>query len=175
MNYYQQESERLVFRKLTEEDIFSWAEFFVGNNRLHFFNFDLSKSNEALADEWIQLQLNRYKNNQYGHLATELKSNGTFIGLSGILPRKIKGKEEFEVAYSLKPKYWGKGYGTEMAQTMKAFGFKNLETERLISMISFGNEASINVAKKNGMQLLFDSEFEGEPLHVFGVSNSRDK
>ncbi|MDQ7918159.1 GNAT family N-acetyltransferase [Mesonia sp. MT50] len=169
MDYYQLESERLIFRKLTEQDISSWAEFFVNNDRLQFFNFDLSKSKEALAEEWIQIQLKRYQNNQFGHLAAELKSDGTFIGLAGILPREFKGKQEYEVAYSLKPAYWGKGYGTEMAKIMKNFGFKYLETPRLISMISFGNEASINVAKKNGMQLLFDAEFEGELLHIFGI------
>ncbi|MGO2358276.1 MAG: GNAT family N-acetyltransferase [Mesonia sp.] len=169
MKYDQQESERLIFRKLTEQDIPSWAEFFVNNDRLQFFNFDLSKSKEALAEEWIQIQLKRYQNNQFGHLAAELKTDGTFIGIAGLLPKQLKGKPEYEVAYSLKPAYWGKGYGTEMATCIKDFGFKNMDVKRLISMISFGNEASIKVAKKNGMQLLFDTEFEGELLHIFGI------
>lgn len=171
MDYFQLESERLRFRKLTEQDIPSWAEFFVNNDRLQFFNFDLSKSKEALAEEWIQLQLKRYENHQFGHLAVELKTEGTFIGLAGILPRELKGKQEYEVAYSLKPAHWGKGYGTEMAATMKNYGFKNLDSTRLISMISFGNESSVNVAKKNGMQLLFNTEFDGELLHVFGINH----
>lgn len=170
MNYYHIESERLKFRKLTEKDISSWAEFFVGNNRLKFFNFDSSKSKETLAEEWIKIQLERYQNNTYGHLAAELKTDGSFIGIAGLLPKQLKGKPEYEVAYSLKPAYWGKGYGTEMATRMKDFGLNNMDVKRLISMISFGNEASIKVAKKNGMQFLFDTEFDGERLHIFGIA-----
>lgn len=170
MDYFQQETERLRFRKLTENDISSWAEFFVNNDRLQFFNFDLSKSKETLAEEWIQLQLNRYENRQYGHLAAELKTDGTLIGLSGILPRNLEGQQEYEVAYSLKPAYWGKGYGTEMATCIKNFGFKNLDTKRLISMISIGNKASIHVAQKNEMSLLFNTHYQGEEVHVYGVT-----
>ncbi|MDT0294274.1 GNAT family N-acetyltransferase [Mesonia ostreae] len=170
MDYYHIKSERLNFRKLTEQDIPSWAEFFVNNAGLQYFNFDLSKSKEALAEEWIQIQLKRYQNNNYGHLAAELKTDGTFIGIAGLLPKQLKGKQEYEVAYSLKPAYWGKGYGTEMATRMKNFGLKNMDVKRLISMISFGNEASISVAKKNGMKFLFDTEFDGELLHIFGIT-----
>jgi len=53
MNYFEQESERLRYRKLTEADIPRWVDFFVDNDNLAYLGLDLSKSKEVLAEEWI--------------------------------------------------------------------------------------------------------------------------
>lgn len=170
MDYFNQESERLIFRKLTKEDIPSWVEFFVDNDRLHFLGIrDWSKSKEVLAENWVLAQLDRYEKQGLGHLAVEVKESGEFIGMGGILPRELHGKKEYEVSYSLKPRFWKKGYGTEMAKQMKAFGVKNIDTDRLISIIEIENEDSIHVAKKNGMFALFNTEFLGMKVVVYGI------
>lgn len=170
MNYFNQESERLKFRRLTQEDIPSWVEFFVDNDRLHFLGIkDWSKSKEALAEEWIRAQFSRYEKHGLGHLAVEIKESGEFIGLGGILPRNLNEKEEYEVSYSLKPRFWKKGYGTEIAKQMKEYGVKNIQTDRFISIIETQNIDSIHVAKKNGMSALFETKFLGMDVMVYGV------
>ena len=126
MNYFTQESERLIFRKLTDADIPKWVQFFVDNDRLKYLGMDLLMSKEELAMGWIKAQFQRYENQGLGHLAVELKSTGEFIGMGGILPRELDGKSEYEIAYSLMPKFWGKGYATEVAQTMRGFGAKKI-------------------------------------------------
>lgn len=172
MDYFTQESERLKFRKLTEKDIPSWVEFFVDNDRLHFLGIkDWSKSKEVLAKEWIMAQLNRYKTQGLGHLVVEIKESGEFIGLGGILPRELNEKKEYEVSYSLKPRFWKKGYGTEIAKQMKSYGVQNIHTDRFISIIETENIDSINVAKKNGMSALFKTEFLGMNVMVYGIKN----
>ncbi len=170
MNYFNQGSDRLKFRKLTEKDIPSWVEFFVGNDRLKYLGFDLQKSKEILAEEWIKAQLNRYENQGLGHLAVELKDNGGFIGMGGILPRELNGNNEFEIAYSLKPKYWGKGYATEIAKTVKNYAIENLDSNRFISIINIENTDSANVAKKNGMNVIFKTEYLGMKVDVYGIN-----
>lgn len=169
MNYYEQESDRLKFRKLTESDIPDWIEFFINNDRLHFLGMDTSKSNEDLAKEWITIQLNRYENDEFGHLAIELKESNEFIGMAGILPRVLNDNHEYEVAYSLKPNYWGKGYATEMAKKIKDYAMNNVESTRFISIIHIDNLDSMNVAKKNGMKALFRTEFHGMDVEVYGI------
>ncbi|BDS10274.1 GNAT family N-acetyltransferase [Aureispira anguillae] len=171
MNYFDQESKRLRFRKLTSDDIPSWIEFFKNNDRLHFLGMDLSKDKAVLAKEWVMMQLERYQTQGLGHLAVELKTSGAFIGMGGILPRVLEGKTEYEVAYSLLPKFWGKGYGTEIAIQMKAFGLKQINSDRLISIIEVNNVDSIKVAKKNGMKALFETEYLGMEVVVYGVTN----
>lgn len=173
MDYFSQETDRLRFRKLTKEDIPSWLEFFEGNDRLHFLGIgeDSPKSKETIAEEWILAQFARYNEQSLGHLAVELKETSEFIGMGGVLPRELEGKKELEVAYSLKPKFWKKGYGTEIAKQMKHYGSKMLDANRFISIIHIENIDSINVAKKNGMQVLFRTTFLGMTVDVYGVNN----
>ncbi|MGV6861425.1 MAG: GNAT family N-acetyltransferase [Putridiphycobacter sp.] len=170
MSYFTQQSERLNFRKLTELDITSWVDFFIDNDRLAFMGIDLTKSKETLAEEWIRAQFKRYETQKLGFLAVELKSTGQLIGLGGILPREINDRPEYEIAYSLLPKYWGQGYATEIAKTMKNYGCKDLNAQRLISIIHVDNIPSAHVAKKNGMDILFSTEYLGMPVHVYGTN-----
>lgn len=170
MSYFDQESDRLRFRKLTVEDIPSWVEFFVGNDRLQYLGMDLQKSKEILAKEWIEGQFPRYENQGLGHLAAELKDSGDFIGMGGVIPRELEGKNEYEIAYSLKLKYWGKGYGTEIATTMKKYGLKNVAANRFISIIDVGNIASAKVAQKNGMHVIFKTTYLGMEVDVYGIN-----
>ncbi|MGB6037597.1 MAG: GNAT family N-acetyltransferase [Cryomorphaceae bacterium] len=172
MEYAHQESERLIYRRATLDDIPAWAEFFVDNDRLHFFDFDLRKSKEELAEQWISMQLKRYKTNGFGHLAVELKSTGELIAMSGILPREINGRSEFEIGYSVNPRYWKNGYATEMAMTMKDFAMRHIDSPRFISIIDLDNSDSANVAAKNGMQILFQTEFKGARVNIFGIENT---
>ncbi len=168
MNYFEQESKRLRFRKLTTEDIPAWQEFFVNNDRLKFLGIDVSKPAEELAEGWISKQLIRYETEGLGFLAVEIKDSGVFIGLGGILPRELNGREEYEIAYSLIPAFWGKGYGTEIARKMKSFGKQYISTDRFISIIDVDNTDSIKVAVKNGMQVLFRTKFLGMEVDVYG-------
>lgn len=168
MSYFFQESERLNFRKLTKEDIPSWVDFFVDNNSLEYLGMDLEKDKETLAKEWINAQLNRYNTQGLGHLAVELKESGEFIGLGGILPRELNGNSEYEIAYSLKPKFWNKGYATEIARTMKVYGISSIDTERFISIIDKRNVNSAKVAEKNEMIVLFETIYLGMNVDVFG-------
>lgn len=69
LKYHNQESKRLTYRKLTEKDVATWVEFFIDNNRLHYLGIDVHKSKEALAEEWVNTQLNRYREEGLGLLA----------------------------------------------------------------------------------------------------------
>ncbi|BDC98909.1 GNAT family N-acetyltransferase [Persicobacter psychrovividus] len=169
MNYFKQESERLKFRKLEIEDIPSWRAFFVGNDRLKFLGIDLSKKPDTLAAEWIERQLKRYEKEGLGHLAVELKETDEFIGVGGIIPRTLESKNEFEIAYSLLPKFWKNGYGTELAEQMKKYGFEKIKADRLVSIIDKENYDSINVAVKNGMKVLFETTYLGMDVEVYGI------
>lgn len=171
--YFEQESERLLYRKLTAGDVEDWKEFFVDNDRLHFVGMQDKGTIDEMANYWIDKQLKRYNDGDYGMLAVSEKSTGKIVGQVGILPRDdVSDFREFEIGYSLKPNYWGKGYGTEMAKQMKKFGFENGVSDRFISMINKENEASIHVASKNGMKILFNIRYYDMDMFVFGLEKS---
>lgn len=161
----------MIYRRATLDDVPAWADFFVDNDRLHFFGFDLSKTKEELAEQWILKQLDRYYTNGFGHLAVELKSTGKRIAMGGILPGEINGQSEFEIDYSVNPGYWGNGYATEIAMTMKDFAMRHIDSLRLISIIELENHQSANVAMKNGMKILFQTDFMGSNVNLFGLNN----
>ena len=100
----------------------------------------------------------------------ELKHTGDFIGMGGILPRELKGNKEYEISYSLKPKYWGNGYATEIAKAMKAYGSQNITANYFISIIETENTYSAKVAIKNGMNVLFKTEYLGMNVNVYATN-----
>ena len=168
MNYFSQETERLILRKLTEADIPVWAEFFVDNPNARFMGLDLKKDNHELATIWLDRQFERYNTNQFGQLAAIEKATGNFVGLGGILTRELDNQPAFEISYSMLPAYWGKGYATELAMHMKRFGLENGVSDKFISIIHRENILSMNVALKNGMKKLRESSFQGMEVFIFG-------
>lgn len=95
--------------------------------------------------------MDRYATQGFGHLAVISKESGASIGMAGIIPRLINNQEEYEIAYSLKPLFWGHGFGTEIAQQMRRFGQQNQISKTFISIIHKENYESIRVAEKNNM------------------------
>jgi len=83
----------------------------------------------------------------------------------------LNEKNEYEIAYSLKPKYWGKGYATEIAKTMIEYGFSSKLSERFISIIALENLNSSKVAIKNGMKLEYNTDYLNMMVNVFSVTN----
>lgn len=167
MNYFSQTSQNLIYRKLTLADIAEWIPFFSDNPNLPFLGLDLSKTPEILAREWIERQIARYEHEGFGHLAVIEKSSGKFVGMGGILPRNLYAPKEFEIGYHVLPRYWRKGYGTEIAQTMHQFGLTNGIADYFISIIAMSNEGSIKVAERNDMALWKTDVYSGMNVKVF--------
>lgn len=171
-NYFHQESERFYFRKMDMTNKSAWSHFFINNDRLRFLAIDPeSKSSEELAEIWIQRQLNRYEEFGLGQLAAFAKENNELIGVAGILPKTIEGALVHEVAYSLLPKHWGKGYATEMAQQMKQFGFQQLKLKSMISIIHIENTDSAKVAIKNGMTIWKNTTYLDMDVHIYKIKS----
>jgi RimJ/RimL family protein N-acetyltransferase len=170
MNYFEQKTERLYFRKLTVEDIPKWRPFFDNNESLPYLGIDLSKSFDVIAREWIEIQFPRYEETGIGHLAIIEKATNTFIGVGGLLPRELRNQPEYEIAYSLLPQYRGKGYATEIAKQLRLFGEENIQSKRFISIIHIDNKPSARVAVRNGMHIAEKTEFAGMPVEIYSTA-----
>lgn len=155
MNYLLtgEESERLSFRLLTEEDYNTWLPFFEGENVAKFLLLDPSLSKKELCDKWFEKANMRYNKKLGGMNVLIDKETGEFIGQCGLLIQNIENEEYLEVGYSILPKFWGKGYASEAAIKCKNFAFENNFTNTLISIIHKDNIGSEKVAINNGMSL----------------------
>ena len=76
-----------------------------------------------------------------------------------------------EVFYSLARAKWGRGYATEAAKAMVAFGFNEMKLRRIYGFIHPDNIASRRVLEKSGLveigtldQIAKDHRYHGNPL-----------
>lgn len=79
-----------------------------------------------------------------------LKDSREFIGIAGLtlsVDKFIRG----EIYYKLLPKYWGKGYATEVAKQLVNLGFKHFHLHRVEAGVAINNVRSIRVLEKIGM------------------------
>jgi RimJ/RimL family protein N-acetyltransferase len=171
-SYFNQESERLIYRKLEPKDLKIWVLFFEDRESLRFFGLDGSKSNQEMAEVWFEKQFVRYTESGTGMLAVIEKESQKLIGMSGVLLKELDGRDEYEIAYSFKAEHRGIGYATEAARHMCAYAQEHIATDRFISIIHTENEKSKNVARKNGMTCLFQTEYLGMKVDVFGVAKA---
>ena len=102
-----------------------------------------------------------------GLWATVFKQTGRLIGRCGLLPCRLDGEDEVEVAYLLAKEHWGYGLGTEAARAVLAYGFEVLRLPRLICLIDRENRASIKVATRLGMKLEREGSDEKGPFLLY--------
>ncbi len=78
---------------------------------------------------------------------------GAVIGHCGLTDKEIEGREEIELVYVFGVPAWGKGYASEAARALLAYGFDDLGLRRIVALVEPGNDASARVAVKAGMHL----------------------
>ncbi len=166
-NYYEQASDRLLFRSLTPDDIPLWIPFFDRDDYMRFLGQDVNEPAAVRSQVWIDRQIQRQAEGQYGQLAIIEKASGKFIGLGGIIHRELYDKDELEITYSLLPEFWGKGYARELAKHFMDYAKATNEVTSVISMIHPENEASKKVAFANGLVLSGTAKFLGIPVEIY--------
>jgi RimJ/RimL family protein N-acetyltransferase len=166
---YLDETERLFIRKLEPYDAKEWESFFENNPSLPFLGIDLNPDNEINSINWINFQLERYKNNRFGHKALVAKQNNKLIGQCGLLSQEVYGKAEIEIGYHILPKYWGNGYATEAAGKFRDYAFNENLSNSLVSIIDIKNIASQRVAQKIGMKRIKQIKYSGLNVYIYRI------
>lgn len=163
------ETDRLLMRRLIPGDLDALFALYSDPEIRRYF------PEGTLTYEETREELEWFRNGhpihpELGLWATIYKEDNQFIGRCGLLPWIIDGQSEVEVAYLIDKKYWGQGLGTEAAQAVLEYGFKQLHLSRLISMVYPENHASAKVATNIGMLLEKESEDETGRFLVFSIS-----
>lgn len=167
-----EETERIRFRKVEATDFDIWLGFceFPDSVKYIFSQEQLKEEDPVVRCRmWFDRVFNRYEKGTGGMNALIDKATGAYLGQCGLLIQNIDGLEELEVGYSLMPEHRGKGYALEAAMKCRDFAFENGFRDSLISTIHIENEASMKVARANGMQLDKTTVSNGDPVHIFRI------
>ena len=168
-----QETERLVFRKLENTDFNTWIELFKDETTSKLLGMSEYKTPEQRCEKWFEWTFHRYDHNLGGQNIMMLKTSNEIVGQSGLLVREIDHNFELEIAYSILPKHRLKGFAFEGAQKCKDFAFENNFHNRLISMIFPDNINSKNVALKNGMHLSREVIYNNKTMEIFQIEKDK--
>ena len=104
-------------------------------------------------------------------------ANGKMIGQ--VTLSKIEGDHLWVMAFWTHPEHWGKGYATEGAERLLAFGFEELEAKKIQAEAGEWNIGSCRVLEKIGMSYVGDNPkgyySKGEPLATRQYEITRER
>jgi RimJ/RimL family protein N-acetyltransferase len=159
-------SERLVLRLFRQSDFDAYAEM-CGDPEVMRYLGDGQPLSRADAWRNLALVMGHWQLRGFGLWAVEEKRTGSLVGRVGCW--QPEGWPGFEVGWTLRRQFWGKGFATEAALRAVDFAFNSLGRERVISLIQPENSASIAVALRLGMSFDGYTQVVSRPVLVYGL------
>ncbi|MEK6633137.1 MAG: GNAT family N-acetyltransferase, partial [Nitrospirota bacterium] len=104
---------------------------------------------DGMAERWIADQERIHEEGTAVSFAITLADNATFIGSIGL--NIVQSHRHARLGYWLGLPYWNRGYGTEAVKAVLAYGFGQLNLNRIYAPHFLGNDASGRVLQKAGM------------------------
>ncbi|HZI46401.1 MAG TPA: GNAT family N-acetyltransferase [Pyrinomonadaceae bacterium] len=94
--------------------------------------------------------LKSYEINGYGLYKVELKSEGTAIGMCGLVKRDTL--PEADIGFAFLQSYWKQGYAYESAAAVMIYARENLGMDRILAITTPDNVASGTLLNKIGLR-----------------------
>jgi RimJ/RimL family protein N-acetyltransferase len=149
------ETERLVLRQFTADDVDNLVELDSDPEVMHFITGGRSTPRGEIEDEVLPAFLEYYeRNGGYGFWAAEEKTTGRFVGWFHLRPPENAAPDELELGYRLRRSAWGKGYATEGSRALIDRGFGELGAQRVVASTMVVNVASRRVMEKAGLRFV---------------------
>ncbi len=147
------ETERLMLRRFTEDDVDHLVELDGDPDVMHFITGGRPTPRREIETDVLPAFLGYYERFAgYGFWAAIEKSTGGFIGWFHFRPAKDSPPDEVELGYRLRRAAWGKGYATEGSRALIDKGFAELGVQRVVAFTMVVNVASRRVMEKAGMR-----------------------
>jgi RimJ/RimL family protein N-acetyltransferase len=148
------ETERLVLRRFTEDDVDNLVELDSDPDVMHFINGGRPTPRDEIENEVLPMFLDYYERFAgYGFWAAVEKSTGEFVGWFHFRPEGAN-PGEVELGYRLRRSAWGKGYATEGSRALIHKGFADFGVQRVFAGTMVVNVASRRVMEKAGLKFV---------------------
>ncbi|MBN1183118.1 MAG: GNAT family N-acetyltransferase [Bacteroidales bacterium] len=144
-------TERLILKEVTRKDITTIYTIHSLPEVDEFNTLGIPESikvTKKLIQPYLTDQ--RQRKRKLFYWIVRLKDSNEAIGTCGLSLAAERFKMG-EIYYSLIPSHWGKGLGTEVAQSLINYGFNSLHLHRIEAGVATDNIRSIKVLEKAGM------------------------
>ncbi|MGW4468130.1 GNAT family N-acetyltransferase [Nonomuraea sp. NPDC004354] len=149
------ETERLILRRLTPDDLDNLVELDNDPDVMRFLNGGKPVAREEIRDVTLPRLLAYYERpGGFGFWAAEEKATGEFIGWFHFRPQRDAPPGEIELGYRLRRPAWGKGFGTEGSRALIERGFTEQGVERVTAFTMSVNTGSRRVMEKSGLRFV---------------------
>jgi RimJ/RimL family protein N-acetyltransferase len=144
------ETERLILRRLSIEDASFILELLNQPSFLRFIG-DRGVRTVNDAEKYIlQGPMDSYERLGFGLYLTELKDSLASIGICGLIKRDALN--DIDIGFAFLPQFWSKGYAFEAASAVMVYGREALKLNRIVAIVSPGNERSVKVLERMGFK-----------------------
>ncbi|MCE2983731.1 MAG: GNAT family N-acetyltransferase [Parachlamydia sp.] len=156
-------TDRLVLRQWNSTDLEPFAALNADQRVMEYFPSVLSQKESNDLAKRISIQL---EEQGWGLWAVSVPEVANFIGFIGLARPSFDAyfTPAVEVGWRLDFNYWGKGYATEGAKAVLAFGFDTLNLEEIVSFTVMQNERSRRIMEKIGMYHVSKDDFDHSTL-----------
>lgn len=160
-------TERLILRGFQQSDLDAYAEMCADEEVMRYIGTGKVLSR---AESWRSMAaiIGHWYLRGYGLWAVEEQQSGEMIGRIGCW--KPEGWIGFEIGWSLRRAFWGRGFATEAGLASIDFAFTQLHQSHVISLIRTDNTASRRVAEKLREKLEGETEVLGSKAVIYGIS-----
>ncbi len=149
------ETERLVLRRFTEDDVDNLVELDSDPDVMRFINGGRPTPRQEIERDVLPMFLGYYERFAgYGFWAAVEKATGRFTGWFHFRPVPAADSEEVELGYRLGKSAWGQGYATEGSRALIDKGFAELGVQRVVASTMVVNVASRRVMEKAGLRFV---------------------
>lgn len=156
------ETERLVLRRFTEDDVDLLVELDADPEVMRFLTGGLATPRREIETDVLPAFLTYYERpDGYGFWAAVEKTTGAFLGWFHFRPATGAPPGEVELGYRLRRAAWGKGYATEGSRALVDKGFAEFGVERVVAFTMVVHAASRRVLEKAGLRYVrtFDAQW----------------
>ena len=143
---------RLLIRQALRGDMRGWSALYRSPKPRRHLNGPLQRSAKA----WWTGQQQVFSNVDQP-LSIALRETDELVGVCGYLKGSARG--EWEVWLILRAKFWRKGIGAEVVDSLVNTAFNSLGATRVIGIVDPSNHASVTMIKKLGFG--FVSNYSG--------------
>ena len=159
------ETDRLFLREMNIDDFDALYKVLADRDIMQHYPYTFD---EKRVSDWIERNMNRYRDNGFGLWAVCLKDTGEMIGDCGLTLQNIEGEMLPEIGYHIRADHQRKGYAKEAAAAVRDWAFTNTDYPALYSYCKYTNVGSYKTAESIGMH--FEKEYPDSENQITHVS-----